>query len=97
MLHTADPRSGGVAVFGGFYIPTQNEYHFLLTAYLQDLLLAKTVDYGTYIGAIDNTNTTGVDIAATVQVASRTVAVGTDKTSPYRIKLNIIYTKISNK
>lgn len=92
-----DPRSGGVAVFGGFYVPTQNEYHFILTAYLQDLLLAKTVDYGTYIGAIDNTNTTAIDIAPTVQVAARTAAVGTDKTSPYRIKLNIIYTKISKK
>ena len=94
---TADPRSGGVAVFGGFYNPTQKEYHFILTAYLQDLLLAKTVDYGTYIGAIDTTNTTAVDIAPTVQIGARTVAVGTDKTSPYRIKLNIIYTKISNK
>jgi len=94
---TADPRSGGVAVFGGFYNATQKEYHFILTAYLQDLLLAKTVDYGTYIGAIDTTNTTAVDIAPTVQIGARTVAVGTDKTSVYRIKLNIIYTKISNK
>jgi hypothetical protein len=94
---TTDPRSGGVGVFGGFYNPTQKEYHFIITAYLQDLLLNKTVDYGTYIGAIDTTNTTGIDIAPTVQVAARTGAVGTDKTSPYRIKLNIIYTKISNK
>jgi hypothetical protein len=91
----SDPRSGGIAVFGGFYVPTQNEYHFILTAYLQDLLLGKTVDYGTYIAPEDNTNTTGIDILETPQVASRTVAVGTDKTSPLQIKLNIIYTKVS--
>jgi len=91
-----DPRAGGVAIFGGFYIPSQKEYHFLITAYLQDLLIKRTLDYGTYIGAIDTTNKTSVDIAATSQVASRTVAVGTDK-SANRIKLNIIYTKISNK
>ncbi len=91
----ADPRSGGIAVFGGFYISTQNEYHFILTAYLQDLLLGKTVDYGTFIAPVDNTNTSGIDIAETPQVGSRTVAVGSDKSSPLQIKLNIIYTKIS--
>ena len=91
---STDPRSGGVGVFGGFYNTTQNEYHFIITAYLQDLLYGKTVDYGTYIGPIDNTNTSTVDIAATPQVASRTVAIGTDKTSPYRLKLNIIYTLV---
>ncbi|MBB3057012.1 DUF4270 family protein [Mucilaginibacter gotjawali] len=92
---SADARSGGVGVFGGFYNSTQNEYHFIVTAYVQDLLYGKTVDYGTYIGPIDNTNTTTVDIGATAQVASRTVAIGTDKNSPYRLKLNIIYTKVA--
>lgn len=91
----SDARSGGVGVFGGYYNSTQNEYHFIVTAYLQDLLYGKTVDYGTYIGPIDNTNTSTVDIGATAQVASRTVAVGTDKNSPYRLKLNIIYTKVA--
>jgi len=90
-----DARSGGIGIFGGYYNSTQNEYHFIITAYLQDLLYGKTVDYGTYIGPIDNTNTTSVDIAATPQVASRTVAVGTDNTSPYRIKLNVVYTKVA--
>jgi hypothetical protein len=100
----SDPRSGGESVFGGYYAPNTNpsipapsEYHFIITAYLQDLLMGTTVDYGTYIGPIDNTNTSGVDIAATPLVVSRTVAVGSDLTSSlsqYRIKLNIIYTKI---
>jgi hypothetical protein len=91
----ADPRSGGIATFGGFYNPTQKEYHFIVTAYLQDLLLKKTIDYGTYIAPIDTTNRTSVDVGATPQVAARTIAVGTDKTSPYHIKLNIIYTKVA--
>ena len=89
-----DRRSGGVGVFGGYYSKTLKNYHFIVTAYMQDLLLGKVVDYGTYIAAVDTTNTTTVDIAATPQVAARTLAIGTDKTSPYQIKLNIIYTKI---
>jgi len=90
--NSADGRSGGLGVFGGFYNPTQNEYHFIITAYLQDLIYGRTVDYGTYIGPIDNTNTTSVDIAATPQVGSRTLAVGTNKDPNYKLKLNIIYT-----
>jgi hypothetical protein len=94
----ADPRYQSVGVFGGFYNSTQNEYHFIITAYLQDLLYGKTVNYGTYIGPVDiNSGTTAVDIAATPQVASRTVAGGDVKnsTSPFRLKLNIIYTKVA--
>jgi len=92
---SADSRYGGVAIFGGYYVPTQKEYHFIVTAYLQDLLFKNTIDYGTYIAPVDTTNTSSVDIAATPQVAARTVAVGgANKSSPYRIKLNIIYTKI---
>ncbi|WP_428328352.1 DUF4270 family protein [Mucilaginibacter sp.] len=89
-----DPRSGGVGVFGGFYNHTKQNYHFIVTAYLQDLLLKRSIDYGTFIAPIDTTNTKTVDFAATPQVAARTVAVGNDKTNGYQIKLNIIYTKI---
>ena len=93
---SADPRSGGVSVFGGFYSSssTPNEYHFIITAFLQDLLSGKTVDYGTYIAPVDTTNTTSVDYQATPQVGARTMAVGGNSTSPYKMKLNIIYTKI---
>ncbi|WP_159440774.1 DUF4270 family protein [Mucilaginibacter sp. OK098] len=92
--NTSDPRSGGVAVFGGRYNPATKQYHFIITAYLQDLLLKRTFDYGAYIAPIDTTNKSTVDIAVTSQIAARTLATGTDKTSPYKIKLNIIYTKI---
>jgi hypothetical protein len=97
---SGDPRAFGVGSFGGYYYPPGKQYHFLLTAYLQDQLLNKTVDYGTYIAPIDTTNTTSVDIAATPQIAARTVAVGTNKTAPlsqYQIRLNVIYTRVSLK
>jgi hypothetical protein len=90
----SDSRSLGVGSFGGFYSSKTNQYHFIITAYLQDLLLKKTSDYGTYIAPVDTLNRSSVDYTATPSIAARTVAVGSDKTSQYRIKLNIIYTKI---
>jgi hypothetical protein len=92
---SADPRSGGAAVFGGYYSPAKNNYHFVITAYVQDLMYGNTVDFGTYLATVDASNTTSVDINPTAQTAGRVIAVGTDKNSPYRIKLNIIYTKIN--
>lgn len=99
--NSTDPRSGGIGVFGGYYNEAKNEYHFVITGYIQDLMYGNAVDYGTYLATIDTTNTTSVDINPTPQTAGRTIAVGTvtDKSSPYyasRIKLNIIYTKINN-
>ncbi|HEY2582861.1 MAG TPA: DUF4270 family protein [Mucilaginibacter sp.] len=97
---TTDPRSGGVVVFGGFYNSTSQSYHFIVTAFLQDLLLGNTLDYGTYIGPVDLTASTATTVAylPTAQVASRTVAGGgANKSLPYSIKLNIIYTKIARK
>lgn len=90
-----DPRYSSAAVFGGFYSSVTKSYHFIITGYLQDLILGKTVDYGTYIGAVDNTNTSGIDIGATSQVVSRLMAVGGNSASPVKMKLNIIYTKIA--
>jgi hypothetical protein len=95
---TNDPRAAGAPVFGGFYNPRKKEYHFAITAYLQDLLLKKTVDYGTYIAPIDSTESDfGVKaIPKLSPIAARAVVGGgADKTLPYSIKLNIIYTKIA--
>jgi len=90
----SDSRSQGVGSFGGFYSSKANQYHFIITAFLQDLLLKKTSDYGTFIAPVDTLNKSSVDYTATPSIAARSVAVGSDKTSPYKIKLNIIYTKI---
>ncbi|QJD96516.1 DUF4270 domain-containing protein [Mucilaginibacter robiniae] len=90
----SDSRYFSTAIFGGGYDKTEKSYHFIITGYLQDLLRGKTVDYGTFIGPIDTTSrTNATDVLATAQTAGRTVIVGSDKTSAYRIKLNIIYTK----
>lgn len=94
---TGDPRSFGVGVFGGFYNSTKKQYRFVVTAYMQDLLQNRTTDYGTYISPADTTNKSTVDIlpAQIVTATARTVAGGgADKASPYRIRLNIIYTKV---
>ncbi len=91
---TVDPRAQGIAVFGGFYSSALKSYHFIVTAYVQDLMNGLTVDYGTYIAPVDTTNSTSVDISPTPQTAGRVIAVGSDKNSPYRIRLNIIYTKV---
>ena len=62
------------------------------------MLFGRVTGYGTYIAPVDTTNRTGVDISPTSQVAARTVAVGTNndpKYSSYKIRLNVIYTKVA--
>ena len=97
---TADGRAQP-SIFGGGYNKTKKEYHFLVTSYIQDLIRKKTIDYGTYVAPIDTTelvtsngSVTGTSIRPSAQTAARTIAVGSDKSSPYHIKLNIIYTRI---
>lgn len=94
---SSDARHYSNDVFGGIYSLTTRQYHFLVTSYIQDLIDGATVDYGTFIAPIDNTNTSSIDVAATPETAGRAVAVGSPKSSsplyPYRIKLNVIYTR----
>ncbi|WP_121812482.1 DUF4270 family protein [Mucilaginibacter kameinonensis] len=93
----SDPRSQ-TSLFGGRYDRTKKEYHFLVTAFVQDLIRKKTIDYGTYIAPVDTTlvnTTTGIDVAPSTQTAARSIIVGSDKNTPgYSIRMNIIYTKI---
>lgn len=91
---TSDPRGvNGAAFFGGYYNKATAEYHFLVTAYVQDLINGKTVDYGTYIAPVDPSASTLINISPNATYAERSIVSG--KNSPYRIKLNIIYTKIN--
>ncbi|RYY37361.1 MAG: DUF4270 family protein [Sphingobacteriaceae bacterium] len=92
-----DARTGFSTLFGGFYnVPIKNEYRFLLTSFVQNLVAGKTKDYGTYIGAANETGisngTPSIDLNATAYPFGRTVLAG--KNSPLRVKLNIIYTDI---
>ena len=93
-----DPRFINSGVFGGYYSRATNGYHFVITGYIQDLIDGRSKDYGAFLAPVDTVNKSTVDIFPTTQVAGRLIAVGTPaKTSPnypYRIKLNIIYTKI---
>ncbi len=88
----ADVRSFSQSITGGFYNKQQQQYHFVITAYIQDLISGKSQDYGTYIGA--SVLTQQPTIAPTAEIDGRTLAVGFDTTSPYRIKLNLFYTKV---
>ncbi len=78
--------------FGGYYNATKSEYHFIITGYIQDLIAGKTIDYGTFLAPADYYNTTSIEYSTgSIQSAARLVA-GGDKTSAYKMKLNIIYT-----
>jgi hypothetical protein len=90
----ADPRAIGFGVFGGFYTAVQKNYHFTITAYIDDLIRGKSVDYGTFLGIVDPTDAQ-LQLGATATSAARTFAIGSNLTSPYRIKLNIIYTRLA--
>ncbi len=93
-----DPRYLSVGSFGGFYDKYHNTYNYIITGYVEDLMRGKTVDYGTFIAPADTTGmSTGnalINVATTSSVAARAI-VGGNKTSPYKIKLNIIYSKVS--
>ena len=89
---TGDPRYFDSAKTDGFYYSQQQEYHFLITGYVSDLIRGVTPDYGTFISPVIPTS--NVSVAPTAQVDGRTVAVGYDTSSPYRIKLNLFYTKV---
>ncbi len=90
--NAGDRRYLSPLIFGGYYDPTKNEYHFVITGYIQDLISGNAIDYGTFLAASDYYNTTSIEYSTgSVRSAGRLVA-GGDKTSSYRMKLNIIYT-----
>ncbi|WP_419802381.1 DUF4270 domain-containing protein [Mucilaginibacter sp.] len=90
--YTLSLSSNYLAVFGGIYNSSKNEYHFVITSYISDLISGKTIDYGTFLAPADYYNLTAVEYnTGSVQSAARLIA-GGDKTSAYKMKLNIIYT-----
>lgn len=77
--------------FGGYYYSTKNEYHFVITGYIQDLISGKTIDYGTFLAPANYYNTSIEYSTGSVYSAGRLKA-GGDKSSAVKMKLNIIYT-----
>lgn len=83
----ADPRAA--AQFFS-YDTTKKQYKFILTAYLQDILDGKTMDYGTYIAP----TAPEYSIGSSVSIANRSI-IGSFQNTTNRVKLNIYYTKIN--
>jgi hypothetical protein len=86
-----------VAGFGGFYDSYHTSYHFVITGYVENLMRGKIVDYGTYLAPADTAGLyTGTETISTGNniVTPERVQVGGSKSSPYRIKLNILYNRI---
>ena len=96
--YSADPRYLGVGSFGGFFDTYHQSYSFIITGYVNDLLKGKLIDYGTYLAPADSTGLyTGsatVNIGSAINFTGRSV-LGGNKTSAYKMKLNILYNKVT--
>jgi len=81
--------------FGGFYDSTNKRYKFVITTYIQDILRGKLKQYDTYIAPVGlnyNRQTGPLPSGATATGA----ALGSGKTGvSYKMKLNVIYSKIN--
>lgn len=92
----ADPRSTLTPqIFGGYFNAIKKQYVFVVTAYVQDLLDGKLVDYGTFLAP---TATSEFSITPSLTSGARAV-IGSYKKTPAAgdniMKLNIYYTKIN--
>jgi hypothetical protein len=96
--YSADIHYLSVGSFGGYYDPYHQSYSYIITGLVEDLMRNKLTDYGTYIAPTDTTGssagTATVDISNTAQVDGRAI-LGGNKTSPYQMKLNILYNKVT--
>jgi hypothetical protein len=90
-----DSRALDPTVFGGYFNSLTNQYVFVVTSYIQDLLDGKSKDYGTFLAP---TPSTEFDINPSISTGARSV-IGSFKKNPTAtdkvMKLNIYYTKIN--
>jgi len=83
------------ASLAGLYLTATKQYKFTLTAYIQNLLNGKLDQYNTYISAVDALATNEQALSPSATTVSR-VAIGSGSpTAPFKMKLNIIYTKVN--
>lgn len=92
--NSGDPRFIGLGSFGGFYDGTKKAYRFVITGYIQDLMRGRLIDYGTFFSPTDLSNTSSVDFSPSILNAGRTVFGGGANAAGYRMKLNVIYSKL---
>ncbi|WP_157543944.1 DUF4270 family protein [Mucilaginibacter paludis] len=96
--YSGDLHYIAVGSFGGFYDNYHKSYHYVITGYIEDLMRSKLVDYGTFIAPTDTVGSSSgsatISVSNAADVGAR-VVVGGDKTSAYKMKLNIIYNKVS--
>ncbi len=96
--YSADPRYLSVGSFGGFFDTYHQSYSFVITGYVDDLLRGKLKDYGTYISPGDTTGVSSgsvsISTASSAQIDGRTL-LGGSKASGYKMKLNILYNKVT--
>ena len=81
--------------FGGYYDKTNKRYKFVITTYIQDILKGKLKQYDTYIAPISlNYNRQSGPVSSGTTATSAVIGSGKAGVS-YKMKLNIIYSKIN--
>ncbi len=82
-------------LFGGFYDPAKKRYSFSVTTYIQDILNGKLKQYDTFIAPVSVNYSRSTGPLPSGTTASRAV-LGSGKAGvTYKMKLNIIYSKIN--
>ncbi len=82
----AGSQDGRARGLGGAYNAATRTYNLNLTSYLQDILVGKTIDYGTFISLNNGVNQTAI--------ASRSVFGGGNNTAA-KMRLKIYYTQLN--
>jgi hypothetical protein len=81
--------------FGGFYDSKNKRYKFVITTYIQDMLRGRTKQYDTYIAPVlINYNRQSGPVPSGATATSAVIGSGKAGVS-YKMKLNIIYSKIN--
>jgi len=81
--------------FGGFYDTTNKRYKFVITTYIQDILKGKLKQYDTFIAPVSlNYNRQLGPVSSGTTATSAVIGSGKAGVS-YKMKLNIIYSKIN--
>ncbi|MDB5121449.1 MAG: hypothetical protein JWN56_2667 [Sphingobacteriales bacterium] len=81
--------------YGGYYDATTKNYKFIITSYLQDIIRNKIIPYDLYLSAADPSATGPNAFNPYYTSTGRTVLGSGKSTSTFKIKLNVMYTKVN--